>query len=43
MGTEICAAAVTEAKPFHEKSWTLIDPREDGTGMCDNRRQRAEL
>ena len=35
----VCAAAVCEAKEFPEKSWTLIDPREDGTGMCDNRRQ----
>ena len=28
-----------EAKRFADQSWTLIDPREDGTGMCDNRRQ----
>ena len=39
--TEMCAAAVGEVKQFADQSWTLIDPREDGTGMCDNRRQRV--
>jgi hypothetical protein len=39
--TEMCAAAVGEVKQFAEKSWDLIDPREDGKGMCDNRRQRV--
>ena len=37
--TEICVAALAEAKQFADQSWTLIDPREDETGMCDNRRQ----
>ena len=36
---DLCADAVLEAKKLPEKSWKLIDPREDGTGMCDNRRQ----
>ena len=39
--TEMCAAAVKEVKQFPEKSWGLVDPREDGEGMCDNRRQRV--
>jgi hypothetical protein len=39
--TEMCAAAVKEVKQFPEKSWDLIDPREDGKGMCDNRRQKV--
>ena len=39
--TEMCAAAVGEVKQFADQSWTLIDPREDGAGMCDNRRQRV--
>jgi hypothetical protein len=37
--TEICVAALAEVKQF--ASWSLIDPREDGEGMCDNRRQRV--
>ena len=37
----LCVAAVCEAKEFTERSWDLIDPREDGEGMCDNRRQRV--
>ena len=37
----MCAAAVGEVKQFPEKSWKLIDPREDETGMRDNRRQRV--
>ena len=39
VGTEVCVAALAEAKQFADQSWTLVDPREDGTGMCDNRRQ----
>ena len=35
----LCANAVLEAKRFSEKSWTLIDPHEDGEDMSDNRRQ----
>ena len=38
--TEICVAALAEVKQFSDQSWTLIDPREDGEGMCDNLRQR---
>jgi hypothetical protein len=37
--TEICVAALAKVKQF--ASWTLIDPQEDGEGMCDNRRQRV--
>ena len=36
----LCVAAVCEAKAFTKASWKLIDPREDGEGMRDNRRQR---
>jgi hypothetical protein len=36
----LCENAVIEAKRFTENSWTLIDSRKDGQGMCDNRRQR---
>ena len=41
MYTEICVAALVEVKQFADQSWTLIDPREDGIGMCNNRRQSA--
>ena len=36
----LCIRAVCEAKAFTKASWKLIDPREDGEGMRDNRRQR---
>ena len=41
MDTEIGVVALAEVKQFVDQSSTLIDPREDGEGMCDNRRPRV--
>ena len=36
----LCDNAVREIKDFPETGWSLIDPRLDGEGKSDNRRQR---